>query len=123
MCGACSLYTYIGCYKDGSGGPYARGQQTLPVSLTRTGLSIDDCAVAARDRGYPVFSLQGYGVCFIGSMADLAKMNAAFQNTTDAVCSSIPCDRTTATCPSAVNKVFRLEGMPGLPFQDKVGAS
>jgi hypothetical protein len=108
------VYTYLGCYRDGSGGPYAGGRQTLPVSLSRTGVSTDECAVAARGRGYPVFSLQGYGTCFMGSMADVAKMNAASQQTTDAMCSAIPCPAAAATCIGSVNKVFWLEGKPGL---------
>jgi hypothetical protein len=84
------------------------------VILLRTGgLSVDECALAARDRGYPIFSSQWRRECYMGSVADVAKMNAASLKLTDAVCSPIPCNQTAATCPGFVHKVFLLEGMPG----------
>jgi hypothetical protein len=105
------VYTYIGCYNDGSNGPYSDGQRTFPVMLDQDGMSIDDCAVAARKRGYPIFSLQWFGSCMMGSVADVAKMNAASQNAPDAQCSAIPCPPTEANCTGWTNKVYFLEGM------------
>jgi hypothetical protein len=107
-----SGYIYIGCYEDGSG-PYLNRQLMFPLSLNLTGLSVFKCAWAAWDRGYPVFSLRGNGACFMGSPADVAKVKAASQNTTDARCAIIPCDQGAAECPTHLNKVFLLEGMPG----------
>jgi hypothetical protein len=113
-CAGPPVYTYVGCYADGSGGPYeyAHGQRTLPVLASGDGgLSMDECAAAARDRGYPVFALQWRGDCFMGSVADVAKMNAASQKLADSACLLIPCDQSAASCPGYINKVFLIEGM------------
>jgi hypothetical protein len=105
-------YTYVGCYKEGSG-PYPIGQRAFPVSVIGAGVSVEECAVAARHRGYPIFALQWYNECFMGSVADLAKMNAASQKTTDVSCGLIPCNPFATSCPGWLNKVYLLQGMPG----------
>jgi hypothetical protein len=73
------------------------------------GLGLDECAAAARSRGFPVFALQGYGQCFFGSMTDVARLQAS-QQLSDDVCSSLPCPASAATCPGYINKVYILIG-------------
>jgi hypothetical protein len=105
-------YTYLGCFKDQArGSTYGTGY--LPISFSNQGgWTVDQCAMLARDRGYPVFSLQSQSECFLGSVADVAIMIAALQSTTDDDCSAIPCVQAGVPCPAARNKVFFLEGMP-----------
>ncbi len=105
-------YTYLGCFKEeAQSSPYGNGLHSLPVSLTRSGAwTVGQCAVAARDRGYPVFALQGYGLCFISAVADVAKMIVASKNTTDDACLALPCAQAGASCPPSLNKVYFLEG-------------
>ncbi len=106
------LFTYLGCYDDGSIRPYADGQQTFPKSLTRAGMSELDCAVAARDGGYAVFAIQDYGKCSLGSLADIARQDAASKRIDDESCARIPCPVDDTQCRLSVNKVFLLEGRP-----------
>ncbi len=81
---------YKGCYADGDG-PYASpawgGNRTLPVSLFRYGLSIEQCAYAAALGNYEVFAMQSNGYCFMGSLADVAQMKHKLD---DATCTSNP---------------------------------
>jgi hypothetical protein len=108
-------YTYVGCYNDGSG-PYSVDgyARTFPVWLgSGTGLSVDECAAVAQNRGYQVFALQYFGECFLGSLADVAAMDAASLKTTDATCDVIPCVDRNIFCPGMTNKVFWLGGVPG----------
>jgi hypothetical protein len=116
-------YTYLGCYKDW-GGPYTnidtRGR-TFPVWIgydmsTRRWrrVSVDECAAAARDRGYQVFALQWYGACFLGSLADVAVMHGR----PGGICQDVPCAPSQQSCPGWTNKVFLLGGMPPCPMHD-----
>ncbi len=103
-------YRYQGCYDD-STGPFLGGTRTLPQVLDnfRMGVGVDECAAAARSRGFPVFALQGYGQCFFGSMADVARLQAT-QKLSDDSCSNLPCPPNAATCPGNINKVYFLLG-------------
>jgi hypothetical protein len=103
-------YTYLGCFKDMvQGAPYGDGFRGLPFNPFRSaGWTVDQCAVAARDRGYPVFALQHTLDCFMGTIADVAKM--ASQKTTDDACSGLPCTQPGVPCPLSLNKVYFLEG-------------
>jgi hypothetical protein len=91
------------------------GRQTLPIVLDkyRTGVGVDECAAAARNRGFPVFALQGFGQCFFGSMADVARLQAT-QRLSDASCSNFPCPGSAAACPKNINKVYFLIGARNL---------
>jgi hypothetical protein len=62
-----------------------------------------------------VFALQYIGQCFLGSMADVATMNAASQNVPDSMCYNVPCVIPGATCYGGKNKVFALQGVPLFP--------
>ncbi len=75
----------------------------------RTGVGLDECAAAARSRGFPVFALQGYGMCFFGSMADVALQQAS-QKLPDASCNNLPCSPSAASCSSYINKIYFLIG-------------
>jgi hypothetical protein len=110
-------YTYIGCFKEeAQNSPYGNGLWALPVSLTSSaGWTVDQCAVAARDKGYPVFALQGYGLCFMGAVADVAKMIAASKKTTDNACSALPCAQAGTSCPPSLNKVYFIGGNAMFP--------
>jgi hypothetical protein len=103
-------YRYQGCYNDVSG-PYLGGSRTLPQVLDkfRTGVSLDECAAGARNRGLPVFALQGYGQSFIGSMADVARLEAS-QKLSDASCTNLPCPLSAATCTGNINNIFTVYG-------------
>ncbi len=107
-------YRYQGCYDDSSG-PYQGGTRTLPQVLDqyRLGVGLDECAAAARSRGFPVFALQGYGQCYFGSTADVSRLQGS-QNLSDASCSNLPCAASAASCSGNVNKVFFLIG--DMPF-------
>jgi hypothetical protein len=76
----------------------------------RTGVGMDDCARAARNRGFPVFALQGEGLCFFGSMADVARLQATQRNLSDALCNDLPCAASAATCRGRTNKGYILLG-------------
>jgi hypothetical protein len=75
----------------------------------RTGVGLDECAAAARSRGFPLFALQGYGQCYFGSLADVARLQAS-QKLADASCSMLPCPAAAAACPVNINKVYFLIG-------------
>jgi hypothetical protein len=84
--------------------------RTLPQGLDgRTGVRVDECAAAARDRGFPLFALQGKGQCFFGSVADVARIPAS-QKLADAACNDLPCPASAAICPATTNKVYFLIG-------------
>jgi hypothetical protein len=106
-------YIYLGCFKDYiQGSPYANGMRTLPVEVVKSGgWTVDQWAVLARNKGYAVFALQFYSSCFMGSVADVARMIAMSENVTDAECSAIHCVQG-GPCPPSRNNVFFLEGMP-----------
>jgi hypothetical protein len=101
-------YRYQGCYND-EAGPYLGGGRTLPQTYDnfRSGVGVDECAAAARSRGFPVFALQWKGQCFFGSMADVARLQGS-QKLSDDRCSSLPCPDSAATCPWRINKVYIL---------------
>ncbi len=82
----------------------------------RTGVGLDECAAAARSRGLPVFALQGYGMCFFGSMADVARLQA-YQKLSDASCINLPCATSAASCLLNVNKVYFLIGAHAHPVE------
>jgi hypothetical protein len=105
------LYRYQGCYTD-SAGPYFRGRRSLPQVLDnlREGIGIDECAAAARSRGFPVFALRWTGQCFFGSMADVARLQDT-QKLSDDSCDDLPCS-TSAGCKGNTNKVYLLIGAP-----------
>jgi hypothetical protein len=107
-------YTYLGCFRDVlQGSPYGDGgDRAFPVLLFSR-WTVDQCAAAARDRGFPVFAIQFRHDCWLGTVADVAKMIAASQKTTDAACEPLPCAEGSATCPASLNKAYLLEGMPG----------
>ncbi len=75
----------------------------------RTGVGLDECAAAARSRGFPVFALQGYGQCFFGSMADVARLQTS-QKLSDASCSNLPCPASAPACTENINKVYFIVG-------------
>jgi hypothetical protein len=104
------MYRYQGCYDD-STGPYLGGTRTLPQVLDnyRTGVGLDECAAAARSRGFPVFALKGYGQCFFGSMADVARLQDS-RKLVDGLCGNIPCPVSAALCLETINKVYVLMG-------------
>ncbi len=110
------VYTYVGCYTDGYG-PYTidGNTRTFPARFGGNGVSVDECAVAARDGGYTVFALQYYGQCFLGSMMDVAELNAASQRIADSMCLNVPCVLPDEDCSGWINKVFSLEGVPRFP--------
>jgi hypothetical protein len=52
------------------------------------------------------FALQGYGQCFFGSMADVARISSS-QRLPDGSCDILPCPTSAALgCPSNTNKVY-----------------
>jgi hypothetical protein len=84
--------------------------RTLPQGLDgRTGVGVDECAAAARSRGFPLFALQGKGQCFFGSMADVARVQAS-QSKSDETCNDLPCPTSATTCRTFINKVYMLTG-------------
>jgi hypothetical protein len=100
-------YRYLGCYGDSGGAFLGR---TLPQGLDgRTGVGVDECAAAARGRGFPTFALQGYGRCFFSSMADVARVRAS-QLYSDETCNELPCPASATTCRGYINKVYILLG-------------
>jgi hypothetical protein len=96
---------YKGCFSDGDG-PYKTppwsGTHILPAALNTNNLTHEQCAQAAVQAGYDAFALQGSGVCFMGTLADVAQMK---QKLDDATCSTIPCLGGTG-CSVLVNKVY-----------------
>ncbi len=85
---------------------------------------MDECAAAARSRGFPFFALQGYGECFFGSMADVARVQAS-QPEPDEACNGLPCPVSAMTCRAYVNKVYFLIGthiLQGLCPQQACGS-
>jgi hypothetical protein len=104
-------YRYQGCYDDNNG-PYlgTTWGGTLPRALNNYpgGVGLDECAAAARSQGFPLFSLQKYGQCSLGYIADVARL--ASEKLPDESCSALPCATSGADCPAYVNKVFFLVG-------------
>ncbi len=83
----------------------------MPVVVGRLyGWTVDQCAVLARERGFPVFSLQFQSECWMGAVADVARMTAASLIAPDADCSAVPCGNA-GSCMASRNKVFFLEGI------------
>jgi hypothetical protein len=74
----------------------------------RIGVGVEECAGAARSRGFPLFALKGYGQCFFGSVPDVQRSQ---QKLADASCNSLPCAASAATCRGYINKVYMLLGM------------
>jgi hypothetical protein len=104
-------HRYQGCYNDDSG-PYLDGTRTLPQVLDnyRTGVSLEECAAAARSRGFTVFALQGAGQCFFGSLADVARLQGS-KKVPDSSCVDLPCSASAENCPKRINKVYVLVGV------------
>jgi hypothetical protein len=100
-------YRYHGCFDDRNGPYQGNDKRTLPQvhNDLHGGISLDECAAAARSKGFPYFALQGYGVCFFGSAADVARLQAT-QRLSDDNCSSVPCPTGAATCSGNINKVY-----------------
>jgi hypothetical protein len=98
---------YKGCFGDGDG-PYNSetwgGNRTLPATLNSYDLTYEQCAQAAARAGYEVFSLQGQGFCFMGTLADVDRMR---QMQDDAICSTTPCVDGIG-CVSWVSKVYSI---------------
>jgi hypothetical protein len=98
-------YRYQGCYSDTTGPFLGR---TLPRGLDgRTGVSVEECATEARRRGFPLFALQGKGLCFFGSVADVQMSQYRLD---DGACNDVPCPASAATCRGYVNKVYIMIG-------------
>ena len=114
-------YRYQGCYAeyDLPSRPYTvLGQlRSLPQvhNNFRVG-SVEDCAAAARIKGFPMFALQWYGECFFGSMADVARLQASPQKLPDDNCALLPCPAGAAICPGNINKIFVLIGAHTWPL-------
>jgi hypothetical protein len=98
---------YKGCYGDGDG-PYKSlswgGNRTLPATLNVYGLTHEQCAQAAGQAGYDIFSLQGQGFCFMGTLYDVSKMKRKLDDT---ICSTTPCV-TGIGCVSWVSKIYSI---------------
>ncbi len=110
LCGADDVRKgYIGCFGDGDG-PYGSapwgGSHTLLASLNTDGITHEQCAQAAGQAGYEVYALQGQGVCFMGTLADVAQMERTLD---DATCSTTPCVAGIDCVPS-VSKVYSIGG-------------
>jgi hypothetical protein len=97
-------YVYQGCFQDSSG-PYDGGN-TLPDALNTNGVTIDQCARAAGLRRFDVFALQGSGLCFMGKLADLARI-ASTEKLAESSCSRIPC-AIGVECTARINKVYSI---------------
>jgi hypothetical protein len=104
-------YRYHGCYDDKNGPFQGDSKRTLPQGHdnSRQGVGIDECAAAARTKGFPFFALQSYGICFFGSTADVARLQAT-RRLSDDKCSSLPCAPGAAICPGNINKIYFLLG-------------
>ncbi len=100
-------YRYHGCYGENNG-PFQGNTRSLPQAHGGTGIGIDECAAAARIKGFPVFALQWYGQCFLGSIADVARIQS--QKLSDESCASLPCPTTAGNCPGNINKIYFLIG-------------
>jgi hypothetical protein len=85
--------TYVnqGCFWDGNG-PYQvpawSGGRLLPAALNGKLWTVDQCAREAAKRGFDAFGMEGDGQCFMGTMADVAKMTTTADDT---ACSNTPC--------------------------------
>lgn len=116
ICRTCTgplVYTYLGCYWDKSG-PYQLGdvQRNLPALVEgRADFSMAECAAAARDRGYAVFALQYFGQCFLGSVADVTRMDGASLKVPDDMCVNVPCVISGSPCNGLFNRAFSLDGL------------
>jgi hypothetical protein len=98
---------YKGCFADGDGlyvTPPWGGGRTLPAALNTVGLTHEQCAQAAVQASYDVFAMQANGVCFMGTLADVAQMK---QKLDDVSCSAIPCLQP-GGCAGMVNKVYSI---------------
>jgi hypothetical protein len=85
------------------------------LQLTRP-VSADECALAARSRGFQVFGVQSWNWCFFGSMADVARLQAR-RRPDQFQCSFVPCTLPGGVCPEAVGKVYVLIGAHAKPAQ------
>jgi hypothetical protein len=105
---------YKGCFND-TNGPYMTppwgANHILPAALNTNGLTHEQCAQSAARAGYDVFALQGSGICFTGTLADVAQMK---QKLDDATCSTAVC----VGCVGSVNKVYSIgaSSFPALTF-------
>jgi hypothetical protein len=102
---------YKGCFADGDGtyvtSPWG-GNRALPAALNTNGFTHEQCAQAAAQAGYDVFAMQANGVCFMGTLADVAQMK---QKLDDANCSTTLCVGGVG-CVSLVNKVYSIGVYP-----------
>ncbi len=85
------IYVNQGCFMDGNGPyqtpPYTPAGRLLPAAIPGA-WTVDQCAREAAKRGFDVFGIEVDGQCFMGSLADVAKMTTKVD---DATCSNIPC--------------------------------
>jgi hypothetical protein len=104
-------YRYHGCFDDRNGPFQGNDRRTLPQvhDNFRSGIGLDECAAAARAKGFPFFALQWQGLCFFGSAADVARLQAS-QRLSDDKCSALPCKVNDASCPGNINKIYFLVG-------------
>jgi hypothetical protein len=70
--------------------PWTPEGRLLPAAAGTGGWTIDQCARAAAKRGFDVFGLEIDGVCFMGTLSDVAQMTSKAD---DATCSNVPCLR------------------------------
>ena len=100
---------YMGCFAD-AGGDYTSRDwgagRNLPVVLPADLMTLDQCAQYAASMGYEVFAIQGWGVCSMGSLRDVAAMKRRMEDT---FCTFVPC--LPQYCKGFINKVFAF-GMP-----------
>jgi hypothetical protein len=85
--------------------------RTLPGTLNTNGFTHEQCALAAAQAGYEVFSMQLDGYCFMGTLADVAQMKQQFD---DATCNTVPCLGGVG-CIVLLNKVYSI-GEPSSSF-------
>jgi hypothetical protein len=106
------VMVYQGCHNDRFG-PYPNrgGNRTLPQSLDGEGFGLDECAAAARSRGFRIFALQWYGQCFFGSIADVARLPSS-NKLPDTSCDQLPCTSSSRICPGYINKIYIFTGAP-----------
>jgi hypothetical protein len=84
--------------------PYADAGRLLPAALAGSMWTVDQCAREAAKRGYDAIGLEINGVCFMGTLADVAQMTPKAD---DATCNNIPC-LGGAACVGWALKVFSI---------------
>lgn len=105
-CGADDVRkSYMGCFDDNDG-PYNvppwLGSHTLPACLNTNGFTLEQCALAAAQAGYEVYSIQASGYCCMGPLTDAVQMKTKYD---DSECTTIPCYNGVG-CINLVHKVY-----------------